>query len=42
VIGNTVKVMRIATGSEPEDYGDAPEKNKAATELGRKRGQERT
>jgi len=23
VIGNAVKVMRIATGEEPEDYGNA-------------------
>ncbi len=29
VIGNAVKVMRIATGEEPEDFGDAPAKNKA-------------
>jgi hypothetical protein len=27
--------MRIATGEEPEDYGDAPRKNQAAAELGR-------
>jgi hypothetical protein len=38
VIGNTVKVMRIATGEEPEDYGSEPEKNQAAAELGRKGG----
>jgi hypothetical protein len=25
VIGAAVKVMRIATGEEPEDYGPAPE-----------------
>lgn len=25
VIGNAVKVMRIATGEEPEDYGPDPE-----------------
>jgi hypothetical protein len=25
VIGNAVKVMRIATGEEPEDYGPSPE-----------------
>jgi hypothetical protein len=33
VIGNAVKVMRIATGEEMEDLGDAP-KNKAAQALG--------
>ena len=35
VIGNAVKVMRILTGEEPEDYGDAPAKNQAAQELER-------
>jgi general stress protein YciG len=35
-IGNAVKVMRIATGEEPEDYGSVPEKNEAAAEMGRK------
>lgn len=38
VIGNAVKVMRIATGEEPEDFGPATEKNKAAQELGRAGG----
>jgi len=38
VIGNAVKVMRIATGEESEDYGSEPEKDKAAAELGRKGG----
>jgi hypothetical protein len=41
VIGNAVKVMRILTGDEPEDYGDAPAKNQAAQELGRKGGKAR-
>jgi hypothetical protein len=41
VIGNAVKVMRIATGEEPEDFGDAPAKNKAAQELGRAGGRKR-
>jgi len=41
VIGNAVKVMRILTGEEPEDYGDAPAKNQAAAELGRKGGRKR-
>ena len=41
VIGNAVKVMRILTGEEPEDYGDAPTKNQAAAELGRKGGKKR-
>jgi hypothetical protein len=41
VIGNAVKVMRIATGEEPEDYGAGPEsegKDPAAVALGRKGG----
>ena len=33
-IARAVKVMRILTGEEPEDYGDAPAKNQAAAELG--------
>jgi hypothetical protein len=41
VIGNAVKVMRIATGEEPEDYGNAPAKNQAASELGRAGGKKR-
>jgi hypothetical protein len=44
VIGNVVKVMRIATGEEPEDYGLSPEsegKDPAAVALGRKGGQAR-
>jgi hypothetical protein len=41
VIGNAVKVMRIATGEEPEDFGDAPTKNQAAAELGRAGGKKR-
>jgi hypothetical protein len=43
-IGNAVKVMRIATGEEPEDYGRSPEadgKDPAAVALGRKGGQAR-
>jgi hypothetical protein len=36
VIGTAVKIMRIATGEEPEDYGDAPAKNQAAAEFGDK------
>lgn len=40
-IARAVKVMRIATGEEPEDYGDAPAKNAAAQELGRKGGKKR-
>lgn len=35
-IGNTLKVMRIATEEEPEDYSSAPEKSEAAAEVGRK------
>jgi hypothetical protein len=30
VIGNTVKVMRIATGNEPEDFPADDGKDKAA------------
>jgi len=44
VIGNAVKVMRIATGEEPEDYGQTPEsegKNPAAVALGRMGGKAR-
>jgi len=37
-IGDAVKVMRIATGEEPEDYGYRPEKNQAAAQPGRKGG----
>jgi hypothetical protein len=44
VIGNAVKVMRIATGEEPEDDGPGPEsegKNPAAVALGRMGGKAR-
>ena len=44
VIGNAAKVMRIATGEEPEDYGHSPEsegKDPAAVALGRKGGKAR-
>jgi hypothetical protein len=44
VIGTAVKVMRIATGEEPEDYGAEPEsegKDPAAVALGRKGGKAR-
>lgn len=44
VIGAAVKVMRIATGEEPEDYGRSPEsegKDPAAVALGRKGGKAR-
>ncbi len=41
VIGAAVKVMRIATGEDPEDYGNAPAKNQAAQELGRAGGKKR-
>ncbi len=37
VIGNAVKVMRIATGEEVEEYGNEG-RSKAAVELGRKGG----
>jgi hypothetical protein len=40
VIGTAVKVMRIATGEEPEDYASPASEGKdpAAVELGRKGG----
>jgi hypothetical protein len=44
VIGNAMKVMRIATSEEPEGYGRPPEsegKDPAAVALGRKGGQAR-
>jgi hypothetical protein len=44
VVGAAVKVMRIATGEELEDYGPNPEsegKDPAAVELGRKGGKAR-
>lgn len=38
-IGNAVKVMRIATGEDEEDYGPAkPEKDEAASAMGKKGG----
>ena len=44
VIGNAVKVMRIASGEEPEDYGRTAQdegKDPAAVALGRRGGQAR-
>ena len=40
VVSNAVKVMRIATGEEEEEFEDDG-KNKAAVELGRKGGKAR-
>ena len=40
VIGNAVKVMKIATGEEEEDYGEKP-KDEAAAAMGRKGGKAR-
>jgi hypothetical protein len=40
-IARAVKVMRIATGEQPEDYGNASAKNQAAAELGRAGGKKR-
>ena len=40
VIGNAVRVMRIATGQRDEEFEDDG-KNKAAVELGRKGGRAR-
>jgi hypothetical protein len=41
VIGNAVKVMRIATGEEPEDYDAGGVKNTTAANLGRAGGKRR-
>jgi len=41
VIGNAVKVMRIATGEEPEDFPADDGKDKAAQSLGRRGGKAR-
>ena len=41
VIGNAVKVMRIATGEEQEDLGADDGKDKAAQSLGRRGGNAR-
>jgi hypothetical protein len=41
VIGNAVKVMRIATGEEREDFPVDDGKNKAAQWLGRRGGKAR-
>jgi hypothetical protein len=38
VIGNAVKVMRILTGEETEEFDADDGKDKAAQELGRKGG----
>lgn len=40
VIGNAVKVMKIATGGEEEEYTESG-KNKAAAALGKKGGKAR-
>ena len=41
VIGNAVKVMKIATGEEPEDFGADDGKDKAAQSLGQRGGRAR-
>jgi len=41
VIGNAVKVMRIATGEEKEDFPADDGKDKAAQSLGRRGGKAR-
>jgi hypothetical protein len=41
VIGNAVKVMRVLTGEEPEDYGPKDTKDLAARALGKKGGEAR-
>ena len=39
VIGNAVKVMRIATGEEAEDYSNAPVVSPASRSRGKKGGE---
>ncbi|UFN46807.1 hypothetical protein LPC08_12265 [Roseomonas sp. OT10] len=41
MIGNAVRVMRIATGEEAEDVPPAPVKDEAAAAMGRKGGKAR-
>jgi general stress protein YciG len=41
VIGNAIRVARIATGEEPEDTPADDGKDKAAQEMGRKGGRAR-
>jgi hypothetical protein len=41
LIGNAVKVMRIATGEEPEDFPANEGKDKAAQSLGQRGGKAR-
>lgn len=41
VIGAAVKVMKIATGEEPEDFAADDGKDKAAQSLGRRGGKAR-
>lgn len=41
VIGNAVRVMRIATGEEADDVSPAPVKDEGAAAMGRKGGKAR-
>lgn len=41
MVGNAVKVMRIATGEEEEEFEGEPQKDKAAAEMGKKGGKAR-
>ena len=41
VVANAVKVMRIATGEEPEEYEGGKPKDEAAATLGRRGGAQR-
>jgi hypothetical protein len=41
VVGNAIKVAKIATGEIEEDFGPDEGKDKAAAELGRKGGKAR-
>jgi hypothetical protein len=41
VIGNAIRVAKIATGEAEEEYEDDAGKDQAAAELGRRRGKAR-
>jgi hypothetical protein len=41
VIGNAIRVAKIATGEAEEEYEDEARKDQAAAELGRKGGKAR-
>ena len=41
VVGNAIRVAKIATGEAEEEYGDEAGKDQAAAELGRRGGKAR-